>query len=76
MSNARQEVAQYGWEIYRDSAPRPSLDQINERLTEEGLESVSPRTYLHYRKLERNGIQEYLPINELDVRVKALRAAS
>ena len=76
MSNARPEVTRKGWEIYRGRLPRPTLDELNAELLVSGMQPVSPRTYDHYRKLERNGIAEYLPINELDVRVKAHRQAS
>ena len=70
MSNARPEVAEEGWEIYRSTVPRPPLADINERFAREGSGAVSNRMYEHYRKLERNGYRKYMPINELDVLVK------
>lgn len=35
---------------------------------------VSQRTYQHYRRMAANGFEEYLPINEVDVRLKLRRA--
>ncbi|MGO9197610.1 MAG: hypothetical protein ACLQK4_10865 [Acidimicrobiales bacterium] len=46
------------------------LIEINEALELSGDGPVSPRTYRHYRKLAANGFVDYLPINELDVRLK------
>jgi hypothetical protein len=73
MSNASTAVAQRGWEIFRHTEPRPTLDQVNAALEADGLESVSERTHKHYRKLERSGVADYLPINELDTRLKLQR---
>ena len=67
MSNATPVAAQLGWEVYKTTQPRPSLEQINAVLTAEGLGSVSPRMYEHYRKLERLGQTDYMTINELDL---------
>ena len=73
MGNARTETAKRGWEIYRTSVPRPSLIVINATLNAEGVEAVSDRTWRHYRRLDDHGAKEYMPINELDVRLKADR---
>jgi hypothetical protein len=70
MSNARTEVAEVGWEVYRTSVPRPSLEEVNAALDSAGLEQVSPRMLRHYKKLDRFDLQKYLPINELDTRAK------
>jgi hypothetical protein len=39
-----------------------------------GEDLVSLRTYRHYRRMASNGFEEYLPINEVDVRLKLRRA--
>jgi hypothetical protein len=70
VGNARTEVAEHGWEIYRTSSPRPTLIQVNAVLSSEGLEEVSDRMLRHYRKLDRFGVVDYIPINELDIRFK------
>lgn len=44
-----------------------SIDDINERLQDQGFRSVSARTYQHYHKLFRYGYENYVPINQLDV---------
>jgi len=73
MVNARTEEAELGWEVYLSSTPRPSLEQINAVLGDAGSGPVSPRTYRHYRKLERYSQRRYMPINELDQRTKRKR---
>lgn len=56
--------------MYRTTVPRPTLEEINAVLAADGLGIVSERTHRHYRKLDRFGLVEYMPINELDTRVK------
>lgn len=68
--NASSAVARMGWEIYRGADPPPSFMEINAELLSRGLVTVRPRTYKHYRSLAYHGCTEYLPVNELDVRVK------
>lgn len=68
MTAARPKDAQYGWEVFKQSAFALSLLEINEHLRSAGLRSVSPRMYQHYHKLARFGYEEYLPINQLDVK--------
>jgi hypothetical protein len=70
MSNAPTAVAQRGWELFRATNPRPTLDQVNVALVDEGLEPVSYRTHRHYRRLDQHGLVDYMPINELDVMLK------
>jgi len=76
MTNARTEVAEHGWTLYRTSFPRPSLEEINTQLEAVGMERVSPRMFRHYKKLDRYDLSRYLPINELDIRTKAGAAES
>jgi hypothetical protein len=73
MQNVTPQVAQLGWELYRRSVPRPSRDQVNADLAGQGHAQISIRTFRHYQNLERHGYSEYIPINELDVRVKLAR---
>ena len=71
--NANASSTRRGFEIYCDSVPRPSLDEINEVLESTGNDRVSKRTYDHYSRLVRHGYNSYLPVNELDMRVKLER---
>jgi hypothetical protein len=66
-------AAQMGWAMYRAADPRPSIEDINLALGGQGLPTISDRMYDHYRRLERHGYEAYLPINELDMAVKAAR---
>jgi hypothetical protein len=70
MANCKPNTARQGWKLYQASTPPPLLIEINEALELSGDGPVSPRTYRHYRKLAANGFVDYLPINELDVRLK------
>lgn len=62
------ENAIVGWEVYRDSDHELTLGDINSELASRGLGPVSPRMFTHYRKLQRYGYEQYIPINQLDVR--------
>lgn len=73
MSNASPAAARRGFAFFT-ADPRPSLLQINERLLALGFGPVSERMYDHYRRLVRHDYEEYVPVNELDVAVKASRA--
>jgi len=70
MGNRTPAATLHGWSEYRAAVPPPSLDEINEHLQSRGLDCVSPRTYDHYGRLVRHGYDHYIPINELDMRVK------
>jgi hypothetical protein len=70
MPNCTPSVARQGWKLYQASTPPPSLTEINEALELSGDGPVSSRTYRHYRKLAAHKLRDYLPINELDVRLK------
>lgn len=74
MPNCKPTVAARGWQLYRASAPPPSLADLNTMLNALGESAVSARTYKHYRRMEANGFEDYLPINEVDVRLKLRRA--
>jgi hypothetical protein len=74
LTNCEQSVAKRGWDIYRAATPAPSLETINAMLGCSDKGGVSSRTYRHYRRMAFHGFQEYLPINELDVRLKLRRA--
>lgn len=76
MFNTTAEAARRGWDFFRSADPPPSHDEVNERLRDEGLIGIAGRTYDHYRRLARHGYDGYLPINELDMAVKAKRRAS
>lgn len=65
--NAKPRDVQAGWGVYRASAYAASLEEINAKLARAAFNSVSPRTYTHYRKLHRYGYERYIPINVLDV---------
>lgn len=62
------ENAETGWWIYQDSDYELTLSEINDELNRRDLSSVSQRMYSHYRKLHRYGFEQYLPINQLDVK--------
>jgi len=66
-------AAEVGWSIFRASEPRPTLDVVNEQLAVRALPPVSTRMYDHYHRLARHGFDNYMPINELDMTVKARR---
>ncbi len=78
MPNTSPQAARRGFEIFSAVTPPPSLDEINLQLSKREMPAVSLRTYDHYRRLARHGYSHYVPINELDVAVKAerLREAS
>lgn len=65
---ARYEDALEGWEIFKESGYSVSLTEINAELRRRGLRAVSGRMFQHYHKLFRYGYEEYLPINQLDVK--------
>ncbi|HJT91240.1 MAG TPA: hypothetical protein VJ777_04765 [Mycobacterium sp.] len=62
------ENAQTGWEIYKASDYESTLPEINDELQARSLAPVSQRMYSHYRKLHRYGYEQYIAINQLDVR--------
>ena len=74
MTNCPQDAARRGWELYRASTPPPPLETINTLLGLSGLAEISPRMYKHYRRMAQNGLERYLPINEIDVTLKMRRA--
>jgi hypothetical protein len=73
MPNQKYEAARRGWELFSAAASALSRDEINSELTQETLPEISARTYDHYRRLSRHGRKRYVPINELDMDVKAGR---
>jgi hypothetical protein len=62
------ENAQAGWDAYKASDYEMTLAEINDDLAARDLAPVSQRMYTHYRKLHRYGYEQYIPINQLDVR--------
>ena len=62
------ENAQAGWEIYRASDYELTLAEVNDELAARERPAVSQRMCTHYRKLHRYGYEQYIPINQLDVR--------
>jgi hypothetical protein len=75
MANCDSLVAKQGWLIYKASMPAPSLEELNRVLARAGVGPISNRTYRHYRRMKLHGVEDYLPINELDVRLKLRRTA-
>jgi hypothetical protein len=73
MTVASMRAAEVGWSLYRSDDPRPGLDRINAELGRRELPSISARMYDHYGRLNRHGFVRYVPINELDMHVKAER---
>lgn len=73
MANATPLAAEHGWSAFTSSVPPPARSEINEQLVARGLPPVSLRTYDHYKRLVRHGYSRYVPINELDMAVKATR---
>ena len=66
-------AAEVGWSLFASSDPPPTLDELNEELEHRSLPNVSGRMYDHYRRLMRHGHEHYIPINELDMAIKAKR---
>jgi hypothetical protein len=60
--------------MYRASTPPPSLEELNSMLESQGEGTIRLRTYRHYRRMAFNGFDKYLPINEVDVKLKLRRA--
>lgn len=60
--------AQYGWELFKESGYALSFAELNDALRSNGMNAVSLRMFQHYHKLFRYGYEEYLPINQLDVK--------
>jgi len=73
MPNASTAAARQGFAFYTQEASPPALSTINEALTFAGYSPVSERMFDHYRRLVRYGYTSYVPVNELDVAVKASR---
>lgn len=65
---ARFEDAKMGWDILRQSGFALSRDELNARLESRGFAPISRRTFAHYDKLRRYGYENYIPINQLDVK--------
>lgn len=72
--NQRDAVKRRGWEIYRDSGGNLTREELNSQLRALGLGRVSIRMFDHYGRLNRHGCFEYMPMNELDIRVKLSRS--
>ena len=62
------ENAPTGWDIFKEGGYSWGLNAINEELAKRNYSPVSHRMYTHYRKLHRYGYEQYIPINQLDVR--------
>jgi hypothetical protein len=73
MSVRTMRAAEVGWSLFQPGGPPPTLDEINAELARCDLPPVSPRMYDHYRRLVRHGFTTYVPINELDMFIKAER---
>lgn len=70
MRHAKETACRRGWEFFREAAPRPSRDEINEFLASAGLPEVSKRMYDHYGRLARHEVVTYMPINDFDMALK------
>ncbi|HEX7100126.1 MAG TPA: hypothetical protein VF377_12905 [Acidimicrobiia bacterium] len=73
---ARPIDAAEGYRIYRAYGGAIELDEINEALRGMGLRPVSPRMYLHYRRMAQHGYETYVPINRFDIAVASDHAWS
>ena len=73
MSKQTIRAAQAGWTEFTSRMPAPDRHSVNEELERRGLPGISERMYRHYRALVRHGYDRYVPINELDMNVKAQR---
>lgn len=71
--NCDENSAKMGWRLFSAADPAPTREEINRALTASDLGPVSARMYKHYGALRRHGFGDYMPINELDVRVKLAR---
>ena len=67
MANASPADTRAGWSLYHAQIEKPSLAELNALLSVAGFGPVSPRTFDHYRDLERAGYESYLAINRFDV---------
>lgn len=65
---ATKEDAEQGWRIFREENYALTLDEVNQRLVRQGHSAVSQRMYQRYGKLHRYGYDNYIPINQLDVK--------
>ena len=75
MSVLTMRSAEEGWRLFQQADPPPTFETINQQLGDLGLPKVSSRMHDHYRRLKRHGFDRYVPINELDMMIKARRQA-
>jgi len=71
--NCHENAAKEGWRLFCAGDPAPTREEINGHLAAAELDPISVRMYKHYKAMRRHGFAEYMPINELDVRVKLAR---
>lgn len=56
-----------GFNIFRENGGALSRDDLNTLLFDAGYGPISDRSYKHYRKLLKNGVERYISINRFDV---------
>jgi hypothetical protein len=67
MANATPKAARKGYELFLAGRPPLTRAEINRRLKAAGETPISERMYDHYSRLRRKNLQQYVPINQLDV---------
>lgn len=67
MTNASTNDAKIGFDIYRASGGSITLEGLNEKIVDDGGSPISKRTFIHYRRLMKAGLTQYMPINRFDV---------
>jgi hypothetical protein len=70
MPNASTDACAIGYDLFRTHVANGgdiTRQQINAHLMRQGVDTISERTFKHYRKLHAHGFGWYVPINRLDV---------
>lgn len=67
MANATPRDMRAGFNIFREHGGELSRDELNVLLFEAGYGPISDRSYNHYRRLLRTGVERYISINRFDV---------
>ena len=76
MSDKKTDNLRRAYELFRQARGSLDLEELNRRLSAEGLKGVSPRMLIHLRKLNENDIPEYVPANHHERWRSARRAGA
>lgn len=67
MANATPRDMRAGFNIFRQHGGDLSREELNTLLFEAGYGPISNRSFTHYRRLLRSGVERYIAINRFDV---------